>query len=152
MRKKLITRMTGIAALCALLMAPLTTATANAAPARPATYHGHSLFRGDVMAPDDYLDSAGGNFILRMQTDGNLVEYEPGVNWKVCWASNTNGWPGSYATYQGDGNFVVYTSGGEALWASNTVGDGGSTVDITESLYDDDGSLFVGFRRIHYGC
>jgi|SRR5947209_1054979 len=151
MRRKLITRMTGIAALCALLMTPLTTATANAAPARPATYHGHSLFRGDVMAPDDYLDSAGGNFILRMQTDGNLVEYWPGAGWKVCWASNTNGWPGSYATYQGDGNFVVYTSGGEALWASNTVGDGGSTVDISESLRDY-GSQYVGFTRIHYAC
>lgn len=34
MRRTLITRMTGIAALCALLMTPLTTATANAAPAR----------------------------------------------------------------------------------------------------------------------
>ena len=152
MRKTLITRLTGIAALCALLMNPLTTATANAAPASPATYHGHSLLRGDVMAPDDYLDSRGGNFILRMQTDGNLVEYEPGVDWKVCWASNTNGWPGSYATYQGDGNFVVYTSGGEPLWASNTVGDAGSSVDITESLHTDDGSLWVGKTTIHYGC
>jgi hypothetical protein len=150
MRTK-ITRPAAIAALCALLMAPLTAATANAVPASPATYHGHSLFRGDVMAPGDYLDSAGGNFILRMQTDGNLVEYWPGASWKVCWASNTNGWPGSYAIYQNDGNFVVYTSGGQALWASNTVGDRGSTVDISESLRDY-GSQYVGFTRIHLYC
>lgn len=149
MRKKLITRMTGIAALCALLMTPLTTATANAAPVRPATYHGHYLLRGDVMAPGDYISSGDGQFTLDMQTDGNLVEYWS--SGRVCWASNTNGWPGSYATYQGDGNFVVYTGGGDALWASNTVGDRGTTVDISTALQDY-GSQYVGFTRIHYAC
>src|SRR6266496_3910883 len=105
MRKRLITRMTGIAALCALLMTPLTTATANAAPVRPATYHGTYLVRGDVLAPGDWITSGDGAFRLEMQTDGNLVQYWATAGDRVCWASNTNGQPGSYATYQRDGNF-----------------------------------------------
>lgn len=151
MRKKLITGLTGIAALCALAVNPLTTATANAAPASPATYRGTYLLRGDVMAPGDYITSRDGNFRLEMQTDGNLVEYNNGAGGRACWASNTNGQPGSYATYQGDGNFVVYSGGGDALWASNTVGDSGTTVDISENLRDY-GSLWVGLTRIHLYC
>jgi hypothetical protein len=150
MRKKLISGMTGLAALCALLMNPLTTATANAAPVHPATYHGTALFRGDVLAPGDFILSDNGVFKLIMQTDGNLVEYWTSSG-QACWATNTNGQPGSYATYQGDGNFVVYNGGGDALWASNTVGDSGTTVNIsTETI--DYGSLWVGLTRIHLYC
>ncbi|MGX9889688.1 hypothetical protein [Streptomyces sp. NPDC002276] len=151
MRKRLITGMTGIATLCALLMTPLTTATANAAPLSPATYRGTYLLRGDVLAPGDYITSSGGDFTLIMQRDGNLVEYNNAGSGYACWATNTNGQPGSYATYQGDGNFVVYTGGGSALWASNTVGDRGTTVDISESLRDF-GSLYVGLTRVHLYC
>ncbi|MFE0023315.1 hypothetical protein [Amycolatopsis sp. NPDC059021] len=151
MRKKLITRMTGIAALCALLMNPLTTATANAAPVRAATHLGTFLLRGDVMALGDYITSADGNFRLEMQTDGNLVEYNDAAGGIACWASNTNGRDAFYATYQRDGNFVVYTGSGDPLWASNTVGDRGSTVNISTALLDY-GSLYVGQTRIHTYC
>ncbi|GAB3158758.1 hypothetical protein GCM10027258_70700 [Amycolatopsis stemonae] len=125
------------------------TATANAAPA---ANHGTYLLRGDVLAAGDYITSGDHNFTLEMQADGNLVEYWL-INGKhACWASNTNGWPGSYATYQRDGNLVVYTGGGEPLWASNTVGDRGTTVDISSGSLQDYGSLYVGYTRIHYAC
>lgn len=142
MQKKLVT-MAGIAALCALLMAPLATATANAAPAHPATYKGTSLFRGDVLGPGDNITSADGEFSLDMQQDGNLVEYVGTADPYACWATNTSGQPGNYAIYQGDGNFVVYSGGGDAVWASNTVGDTGTTVDISTSLRQY-GFLYVG--------
>ncbi len=36
--------------------------------------------------------------------------------------SGTNGNPGAFAAMQGDGNLVVYSSTGKALWASGTQG------------------------------
>ncbi len=48
------------------------------------------------MLPGQYLSN--GTYQLRMQTDGNLVLY--GKNRRVCWASNTNGLPGTYLVYR----------------------------------------------------
>lgn len=67
------------------------------------------------LSTDPTLGSGTHNLV--MQTDGNLVLY---TNGKASWASNTHGNPGAKALLQDDGNFVVYSSAGKALWASHT--------------------------------
>jgi hypothetical protein len=90
-----------------------------------------------------------GNYLLAMQTDGNLVVYGPGgdprwnsgtwgkpgdwlmmqsdgnlalydVHGYAIWTSGTFGHPGAVASMQTDGNFVVYSSSGTPLWDSNS--------------------------------
>jgi hypothetical protein len=41
-------------------------------------------------------------------------------------ASNTNGSAADEAVMQEDGNFVLYTSSGSAVWSSGTVGNDGA--------------------------
>ncbi|MFF3404999.1 hypothetical protein ACFYW8_02005 [Streptomyces sp. NPDC002742] len=53
----------------------------------------------------------------------------------------------NWAVYQTDGNFVVYNSSGGVVWASNTKGGGGSTVDMNSN-----GVLHVGTKAINNGC
>jgi len=69
--------------------------------------------RGDFMATPDY------QYLLFMQHDGNLVQYDK--EFKVLWASDTAGTNADQAIVQGDGNFVVYRSG-TALWSSGSAG------------------------------
>jgi hypothetical protein len=55
---------------------------------------------------------------LAMQTDGNLVEY--GSANQVRWQTHTQGYGGDdLALQSSDGNIVVYSSGGSALWAKS---------------------------------
>lgn len=128
---------------------------AQAAPAS-ASAGGTALFRGQALYPGEYISVTYGGtnrtFWLIMQLDTNLVLYKGSSSHnatKVCWASNTanRGWNDTYAVYQHDGNFVVYDYGGAVLWASNTVGVGGTTVDV--SSY---GQLWVGLKRMTDGC
>jgi hypothetical protein len=112
------------------------------------------LYRGDTMWGwgNQYLwgMSADSDYRLVMQSDGNLVEYKTdivGANQQVCWSSGT-WWAGAaHATYQSDGNFVVYRDSGGAVWASNTVGGGGSFVNINSS-----GVIYVGNTAISGSC
>ena len=52
-----------------------------------------------------------------MQTDGNLVVYDP--NRHAFWATDTNGHPGASLTSQDTGDIVVGENG-QILWHSNT--------------------------------
>jgi hypothetical protein len=54
-----------------------------------------------------------------MQTDGNLVVYEPGGAQDV-FNSGTHGNDGAYLAVQNDGNVVVYNSANSSLWATGT--------------------------------
>ncbi len=65
----------------------------------------------------------GQQFQLKLQHDGNLVEY--GDDGTVMWASGTNP-SGVRAVMQSDGNLVVYDNAGNPLWASNTAGNPGA--------------------------
>jgi len=67
--------------------------------------------------------------LLEMQSDGNLVlsscTFQPGNPGQytagTCspiWSSLTYNNPGAHARMQTDGNLVVYTAGGRALWSS----------------------------------
>ena len=107
---------------------------------------GTSLYGGDNI----YVYPTGsGGWLTRliMQTDGNLVLYGQNGTF-VCWASNTAGNAGAYATYESSGNFAVYNELGRTLWSSHTAGKGGSTV----SLNKDNGSLYVGTTFIDGPC
>jgi hypothetical protein len=64
------------------------------------------------------------NTQLAMQSDGNLVVYNPSHS--PLWNSGTSGQPGNYAVMQSDGNFVVYSAAGQWRWQSVTNGPGSS--------------------------
>ncbi|MGW4382479.1 hypothetical protein [Kitasatospora sp. NPDC004531] len=106
---------------------------------------GQSLNIGDSIVSN----SSGSTwFELVLQSDGNLVEYRwDGGSRRACWATGTNGSGAHHATYQTDGNFVLYTQGGTALWSSNSAGTAVITVSITTS-----GWLLVGQKKITNGC
>jgi hypothetical protein len=110
------------------------------------------LFPNSSLAPGQWVSSCSGNYQFHHQTDGNVVLYnlstgaatwasntygqstttlimQPDGNLVLYfngtprWASNTccsN--PNSYLAVQDDGNVVIYTSGGAAIWATNTSG------------------------------
>ena len=71
-----------------------------------------------------------GGFKLLMQGDGNLVLLDGTT---ALWASGTSS-KGAYAVMQTDGNFVVYSTAGGPLWASNTAGGGGDCEIATSSM------------------
>jgi surface antigen len=99
------------------------TAIGAAEPAHAAA-GGTTLSAGQELQAGQDLVSAGGQYTLVMQDDGNLVTYGNGC---VIWASNTAGVGNSdYLAMQGDGNLVIYTSAGKPVWASNTAGTGSS--------------------------
>jgi hypothetical protein len=66
-----------------------------------------------------------GNLHVIMQTDGNLVVYNPsnpGENEHPRWASNTHGMDANCVlVMQDDGNLVLYGGSSTVLWASNSV-------------------------------
>ena len=111
---------------------------------------GTELVKGDTMWGWDnqwlYGYSRDWNYQLVMQSDGNLVEYRTdlvGGSKSVCWSTDT--WrynTNAHATFQSDGNFVVYRdSDNYVMWASGT--GGGSFVNINSA-----GVIWVGNRAI----
>ncbi|MFG2695898.1 hypothetical protein [Kitasatospora sp. NPDC048407] len=116
-----------------------------------------SLSRGDSLDIGGWIAGTTGTstwYELILQSDGNLVEYR----WEgdptggsqsrtACWATNTMGSGAHHATYQQDGNFVLYTQGGYAVWSSDTAGKPGSSVSINSH-----GGLYVGYTMKFIGC
>ncbi len=70
---------------------------------------------GQVLASGSEIQSQGGQVVLTMQTDGNLVLSSP---YSVLWNSQTWGHPGAWLQFQPDGNLVVESPEGVALWSS----------------------------------
>ncbi|WP_189115700.1 hypothetical protein [Pilimelia terevasa] len=93
-----------------------------------------------------------GQKYFTMQSDGNLVlyayKYHGSTEKKVCWESGTRG-AGARATYQNDGNFVIYV-GVHAVWSSNTAGKPGASVSLDG--YGPSVDLNVGFMRLVENC
>jgi hypothetical protein len=87
------------------------------------------LYPGERLNPGEQLTSPNGRYVLVMQGDGNLVEYDAGT---PVWASNTAGHPGSDFEAQSDGNFVVYAPGHVPIWASNTSGRTGNVLTVQD--------------------
>lgn len=61
--------------------------------------------------------AAGGQ--LKMQMDGNLVQYDSSQS--ALWSSGTSG-SGNYARLLSSGDFGVFSSGGSLLWHTGTAG------------------------------
>ncbi|MFM7850750.1 MAG: bulb-type lectin domain-containing protein, partial [Flammeovirgaceae bacterium] len=63
-----------------------------------------------------------------MQNDGNLVLYK---DKNPLWASDTWGKKGARAVVQDDGNFVLYDTNNNPVWASGTNGKGTGPYSLT---------------------
>jgi hypothetical protein len=83
----------------------------------------------------EYLRSNANNWVLYMQSDGNLVLKQGGVE---LWATGTWGNPGASLLMQTDGNLVIYTSAGAAIWDSATWGTAANVLSL-----NDDGNLVL---------
>jgi hypothetical protein len=100
----------------------------------------NQLTQGTSMNAGDYIVSPNGKFVTTMQYDGNLVTYSGNV---PVWSSGTPGAYGNYATFQNDGNFVVYNSSNVALWWSGTYGVSADTLAL-----QDDGNIHISASAI----
>ena len=95
----------------------------------------NTLARNSRLNVDDTLISESGQYILKMQSDGNLVIYSNG---QPIWASNTFG--SHYAILQGDNNFCINnTSDDSYVMCVGTAGASG----VTELVMQDDGNLVL---------
>ncbi|WP_033221408.1 hypothetical protein [Kitasatospora phosalacinea] len=114
------------------------------------------LERGQALvAPNEILKFDANRhliYVIDVQADGNVVEYRwdyvNHTRTRACWSTGT-WWAGDVlATYQDDGNFVVYQRYGyRPIWASNTVGLPGTSVSI-----NDQGVVYVGLKAISGPC
>jgi hypothetical protein len=84
-----------------------------------------------TLSPGELVTSEGGNAVLAMQGDGNLVLYSL-PTWTPVWATGTYD-PGASVTMQGDGNLVMYNVSGGAIWDTAT-GSGGSFLKVQDDL------------------
>lgn len=104
----------------------------------------------DILRPNEFLltnqmlTSINGEYVLILQTDGNMVLYEKvhhddgSVILDHAWATETIGENAWYAIMQEDGNFVLYDWAGVSLWQSDTDGKPGSFLQL-----QDDGNLVI---------
>ncbi|WP_285631311.1 LysM peptidoglycan-binding domain-containing protein [Lentzea sp. NBRC 102530] len=81
-----------------------------------------TLQAGQELTRGQQLTSANG-YQLTLQSDGNLVLSE---NTGTVWASGTDGKGAVRASFQDDGNFVLYTDDNNAVWSTGTQGNSGS--------------------------
>jgi hypothetical protein len=101
-------------------------------------FHGDRMLGNEnqYLEQDKVVCSSEDRFVLRYQTDGNLVIYDK--NQKPIWASDTYGKPAWRTYMQPDGNFVVYSHENKPIWASDTYGHPDSKL-----IMQDDGNLVI---------
>ncbi len=88
------------------------------------------------------LASRGGAYALQLRADGDCLLADlraPGAD--PLWSSGTRG-EATHLVMQLDGNVVIYTADGSAVWASGTEGRPGAYLEVT-----DDGALVIGDGR-----
>ncbi|WP_438873099.1 hypothetical protein, partial [Paractinoplanes toevensis] len=98
-------------------------------PAEPASAHGDTLHAGERLNPGEQLTSSNGRYVLVMQLDGNLVEYD---GTQAVWASGTYGQTGSYLEAKADGTFVISNPTNSTAWSTNTAATTGSSLKIQD--------------------
>lgn len=81
-----------------------------------------SLYAGERLTSNQYLQSSNGNYRFILQSDGNVVLYN--ASNRPLWASNTVGKGGVTLNLQGDGNLVLRNTGGSSVWSTGTHGKG----------------------------
>ncbi|CAA6669424.1 unnamed protein product [Spirodela intermedia] len=86
------------------------------------------LYTNQALLTNQYLQY--GNYIFGMRADCNLVLLDNG---NVVWSTGlSNQGTNCGARLQGDGNFVIFNSNGQPVWASNTTGPSGKYVVILQ--------------------
>jgi RHS repeat-associated protein len=106
-------------------------------------YENHDITRADsTLAPGERLESGqtirspSGQFMLAMQSDGNLALWNSlGQRY---WESRTAGNSGARVVMQTDGNLVVYSTDDRVLWSSGTAGNR-----LSRAVLQDDGNLVI---------
>ena len=104
-------------------------------PPRPSGatwYAGQGLCDGQSVR----VTGRGRDETIVMQRDGNLVVYNHGYGGRATWASHTGGRRvggqlARCAVMQADGNFVLYTAAGRAVWNTETAGNPGARAVFT---------------------
>lgn len=86
-----------------------------------------TLASGKTINRQQYLLSPDAQFVLILQSDGNLVLYSGKY---ARWSTKTAGKGATRAVMQSDGNFVLYTDAGKAVWSSGTAGKRGARLDL----------------------
>ena len=114
-------------------LAALTSSALQQAPV-PAN-NGPVLRAGSALDASGSLSAGNGQYVARLQSDGNLVVYGNG---RALWSSGTMGNPRARLVLQGDGNLVLYAAGGAPLWSSRTVGRAAPSLQL-----QNDGALVV---------
>ncbi|MEV0131611.1 hypothetical protein AB0H83_24505 [Dactylosporangium sp. NPDC050688] len=93
-----------------------------ASPLPSASVPPAQLKPGFRLSAGQALRSPNGRYTLTQQPDGNLVLADEAK--QVRWSSQTPGNSGAYASFNRDGDFVVYGKSGAVLWRSATGGKG----------------------------
>jgi Putative peptidoglycan binding domain len=91
---------------------------------------------GQRITSGTQIASPDGKFVLRMQSDGNLVLRAPGNI--PLGDTHTAGHDGTIAVMQMDGNFVLRAPGNIPVWASGTDGHPGTVLQV-----QDDGGVVL---------
>jgi hypothetical protein len=112
------------------------TAASSSTPTAPTGPGAWSLIAGARLLPERELASQGGSYVLRYQSDGNLVIYQRGGG--PVWSANTVGQSAGHLEMQADGNLVMYNAFSQPVWASATWGFPGAYASIL-----DDGHLVI---------
>jgi len=74
------------------------------------------------------LSSVDNSFVLRLENNGNLVEYG---NNQAVWSTQTDGDTGNYTFHmENDGNLSIYGGGGDLVWASQTANQGAASLSL----------------------
>jgi RHS repeat-associated protein len=81
---------------------------------------GNTLPIGQVLSEGQCLESNTGMTFAQMN-NGDLQIYDRQLG-QITWTSGTYGNPGAYATFQSDGNFVIYSAASQPLWWTSTWG------------------------------
>lgn len=115
-------------------------AASQAASAQAVVTLGPNVMRAGVrLNSGQNIQSINKNYMLAMQTDGNLVLYaqQPGGTQPTGFSTGKGG---NYAVQQDDGNFVVYTASNTWRWTSET---GGRATANYVMVLGDDGRLTI---------
>lgn len=104
---------TGNVASCVTTVAPVTTP-------KPSRVCNIGMAAGECIVPGDVIYSCFDCFKLLLRDDGVLAVYTTVFPVKLVWSSPTQGKSGIKACMQTDGNFVLYTATGSAVWATGT--------------------------------
>ena len=96
---------------------------------------GDRLDANQELGSGQSMSSQGGNAVLTMRRDGNLVlSRRRGRRLQRVWSSRTSGNPGARLVMQEDGNLVIYDSGGSPLWSSGTAEHPGAFMRVLDTV------------------